>query len=87
MMNMWVPSWPGWGAGWDPSGLPIYARYDFVEYWEYVPESNWASTPGANKDHPFKKVWRDDFDSFDYGRWKKSQNWSFNDNLVTFMES
>jgi len=87
MMNFWIPAWENWNRDFDPVDFPWYAKYDFVEVWDYVPPEQWDTTDGANVDHPFEFSWRDDFNSFDDSRWKKSENWSFNDNLVTFMES
>ena len=87
MMNFWVPAWEGWNNGFDPTDFPWYAKYDYVEVWDYVEPDQWSSTDGADEDHPFQLRWRDDFDTFDETKWVKSNNWSFNDNLVTFMES
>ena len=87
MMNFWLPNFSDWNQGFDPVDMPWYARYDYVEYWEYVPEADWATTEGANKWHPFKKVWRDDFDTFDTSRWKASDDWTFGVNDVTFWAS
>jgi len=87
MMNFWIPGWPAWSAGFSSAGMPWYARYDFVEYWEYVPPNEWDSTPGADEDHPFKQTWKDEFDTFDTNRWEASEAWSFNDNLTTFYRS
>lgn len=77
MMNFWVPNFADWNEGFDPVDMPWYARYDYVEYWEYVPEDEWDSTPGANQYHPFKYTWKDDFDTFDETRWYASDNWTF----------
>jgi hypothetical protein len=87
MMNFWVPNFADWNEGFDPAGMPWYARYDYVEYWEYVPPSEWDSTPEANQWHPFKQTWKDDFDTFDENRWTASENWTFPVNEVTFWKS
>ena len=84
MMNFWVPNFDGWNTGFDPSDMPWYAKYDFVEYWEYVPPQDLNRTSGADQSHPFKFTWRDDFDTLDESRWKVSDNWTFNENDVTF---
>lgn len=76
MMNFWIPSWDKWHNGFDPAEMPWYARYDWVEVYDYTGDEN----------DPFSFRWRDNFDTFDYSRWKKSNNWSFNDNQVTFMD-
>jgi hypothetical protein len=64
--------------------MPWYAKYDFVEFWEYVPPQDLDSTSGADQSHPFKFGWRDDFDTLDESRWKVSENWTFQENDVTF---
>jgi hypothetical protein len=87
MMNFWIPNFSDWNKGFDPVDMPWYARYDYVEYWEYVKEEDWATTEGANYWHPFKKVWRDEFDTFDTDRWVASDDWSFGVNDVTFWAS
>ena len=84
MMNFWVPNFEKWSNGFDPVDMPWYARYDYVEFWEYVPESEWATTEGANQWHPFKFGWKDDFDFLDESRWYVSENWTFPENNVTF---
>lgn len=83
-MNFWVPRFSDWNEGFDPTDMPWYARYDWVEFWEYVPESEWDTTPGANYWHPFKFSWRDDFDYLDQSRWHVSDNWTFGSNNATF---
>jgi hypothetical protein len=44
---------------------PVYANYDYVEVWDYVPADQWGIAVGANEHHPFTFKFRDDFDSFD----------------------
>jgi hypothetical protein len=87
MMNFWIPNFSDWNDGFEAVDMPWYARYDYVEYWEYVKPEDWETTPGANKYHPFKMGWRDDFDTFDTDRWKASNDWTFGVNEVTFWES
>jgi endoglucanase len=49
MMNFWIPDFADWNEGFDGGiDMPWYARYDYVEYWEYVPPAEWESTPLAN---------------------------------------
>jgi len=84
MMNFWVPNFSDWNQGFDPADMPWYAKYDFVEFWEYVPPQDLDSTSGADQSHPFKFGWRDDFDTLDESRWKVSENWTFQENDVTF---
>jgi hypothetical protein len=87
MMNFWVPNFDDWNDEFEPEGMPWYTRYDFVEYWEYVPESEWATTEIADRNHPFKFTWRDDFDTFDESRWLASDHFTFDVNNSMFMES
>jgi hypothetical protein len=90
MMNFWVADFPAsvneWAEDFDPAGMPWYARYDFVEYWEYVPEAE-RGHYGVTDESPFVKTWTDDFNSFDETRWSKKNNWTFEGNDTTFMES
>jgi len=46
-----------------------------------------ADAPHVDKNHPFKLTWKDDFDSLDEGRWKKTDNSSWSSNNATFMAS
>ena len=85
MMNFWIPGFEKWHNGFTEAGMPWHAQYDFVEFWEYVPEERQAEE-GVSSDHPFKFTWKDDFDTFDESRWKKSHRWSFHDNLTIFMD-
>ena len=73
MMNIWSATWSPWGDGFDPSRFPFIIQYDYVKVWSY----NYG-----NKG--FDYMWTDDFDNFDYSRWQKSNNWSFDGNRVTF---
>ena len=59
-MNFWVPTFEWWGGGLDPSSMPWYAEYDWVEYYTY------DENDSAN---PFKLSWKDEFDSIDTSRW------------------
>jgi len=62
MMNFWVANFPAsvndFAEGFVEEDMPWYAKYDYVEYWEYVPSTK-----------SFEKSWRDEFDSFDSNRW------------------
>ena len=75
-MNFWTPTFPGWGDNFNEAGMPWYARYDWVRVEKYN-----ASTGG------FDFYWQDDFDYLDEGKWKKSENWSFDGNSSTFFGS
>lgn len=87
MMNFWIPGFHDWNIGFEAVDMPWYARYDYVEVWDYVPPEDWDNYPVANQWHPFTQRWRDDFDTLDENRWVVSDDWSFNDNLVMFEES
>lgn len=86
-MNYWVPNFSDWNGGFDGEDMPSYVRYDYVEYWEYVPQADWATTENANQYHPFKLTWRDDFNSFNDSRWIKTDDASFGENDATFWAS
>jgi hypothetical protein len=77
MMNFWIPDFHDWNVGFEATGMPWYARYDFVEVWDYVPPEEWANYDVASQWHPFKPRWRDDFDTLDGSRWTVSDNWTF----------
>ena len=71
-MNLWMPQYDKWKEGFNPTCMPWYAKFDFVEVRDYVqpddPESN---------ESPFKFRWRDDFDTFDESKWLKIDNLRF----------
>ena len=74
MMNFWVTSNGAWGKGFNPTAMPWYAEYDFVEV------HKWNGSD-------FDFHWRDDFVSFDANRWHKSDNTTFDANSTTFRAS
>lgn len=88
-MNFWTPTFHSWGAGFDPADMPWYVLYDYVEVFTYNEKLN-----------EFEFHWRDDFNSFDSGRWHKAsggfeanssvfypqQVYTSNGNLVIKME-
>ena len=80
MMNFWVANFPpeinDFAEGFVEEDMPWYARYDWVEYWEYVPSTK-----------SFEFSWRDEFDWFDTNRWEKKTDWTFKGNNTTFMDS
>jgi len=77
MMNFWIPDFYDWNVGFEETGMPWYARYDFVEVWDYVPPEEWVNYDIANQWHPFKQKWRDDFNTLDESRWIVSDDWTF----------
>lgn len=60
-MNFWTPTWNSWGGGRDDSTMPWYARYDYVEAYDY----------DVNTDS-FNLRFRDDFNTFDSSIWSKT---------------
>jgi len=69
MVNIWPPAYVDWVGVFDPSKLPVYAYYDWVEYYSY--------TPGVNDNFTLK--WRDDFDFWNSARWEKgTHTWDGN---------
>ena len=78
MMNFWVPTWSPWGDNFDPAGMPWELQYDWVEVYTYDQTSK-----------TFDFQWRDDFTgtSLNTDLWLPSNNWSFDQNNVTFMQS
>jgi hypothetical protein len=74
MMNVWSATWSPWGDGFNPGAdFPIVAQYDYVKVWSY-----------NYNNKGFDYMWTDDFNSFDYSRWQKSNGWTFDGNRVTF---
>jgi beta-glucanase (GH16 family) len=67
MMNIWQSTNTGWVGQFDSNILPVYAFYDWVKYYAYVPGSGNA---GTNND--FILLWEDNFDSWDTNRWEKA---------------
>ena len=78
MMNLWVSDGATWVGDWNDAVLPRFAYYDWVSYARYTP-----GTGNTGTDHNFTSDWRDDFDTFDSGRWQKATH-TFNGNLVDF---
>jgi len=74
-MNFWTPMWADWGGGRDDRSMPWYARYDYIEAYD------WDSSTDT-----FNLRFRDDFDTLDQNIWRVSENWSFNDNSSLFVE-
>ena len=58
MMNFWTPTFAGWGDYRDPSTMPWYVHYDYVEAWRYDKDKK-----------TFWLEWRDDFNTLDQSRW------------------
>tara|TARA_B100000287_G_scaffold424382_1_gene468918 strand:+ start:3779 stop:4864 length:1086 start_codon:yes stop_codon:yes gene_type:complete len=67
MMNIWQPTAESWVGEFDPDILPVYAFYDWVKYYAYVPGSG-----NAGSDNNFIELWIDNFDYYDNSRWAKA---------------
>jgi hypothetical protein len=68
--NTWISCAPSWVGTLDRKNLPQYQYIDWIEYSRY-------------ENGNFVPEWRDDFDTFDTGRWSKG-NWTFDCNQVNF---
>ena len=74
MMNIWPPDYADWAGSFNAADLPIYAFYDWVKYYAYVPGTGNTGT-GNN----FILLWQDDFDTWNTSRWQKaSHTWDGN---------
>ena len=79
MMNIWQPTAESWVGEFDPDILPVYAFYDWVKYYAYVPNSGNSGT-----DNNFIQLWNDDFDYYDNSRWAKATH-TFDGNNCDFI--
>lgn len=70
--NLWSSTAESWVGPFDDSQLPVY---QFISYLDYKAYNSSTKT--------FEGGWRDEFTSFDTGRWSKA-NWSFDENRVDF---
>ena len=78
MMNIWQPTAVSWAGPFDENILPVYAFYDWVKYYAYVPGTGNAGT-GNN----FIQLWEDNFDYYNTSRWSKASH-SFYGNNASF---
>ncbi|NQV14881.1 family 16 glycosylhydrolase [bacterium] len=78
MMNIWQPDYIDWVGPFDPADLPVYAFYDWITYYEYVP-----GTGNAGTNNDFQELWHDDFDSWNTTRWQKATH-TWDGNNVDF---
>ena len=74
-MNFWTPTFHSWGKGLVVEDMPWYLLFDYVEVFKYDESSN-----------EFNLHWRDDFNSFDSGRWHKASG-TFASNSSEFHSS
>ena len=68
--------WSPWNDFFDDAEMPWYAKYDFVEVYDYDQSSK-----------QFNLRWRDDFNTWDTKKWYASDNWGFDNNSSLFMSS
>ena len=71
-MNFWTPEFDYWGRGRNDSTMPWYARYDYVEAWDYNVDTQ-----------QFSLRFRDDFDFLDESIWRATYG-GFESNSSTF---
>ncbi len=81
MMNIWQSTNTGWVGQFDSNILPVYAFYDWVKYYAYVPGSGNAGT-----DNDFILLWTDNFDFYDTARWTKATH-TWNGNNADFIHA
>ncbi|MBC8216277.1 MAG: family 16 glycosylhydrolase [Candidatus Marinimicrobia bacterium] len=79
MMNIWPPIYEDWVGPFDPNILSVYAIYDWVKYYAYVPGSGNTGT-GNN----FIQLWEDPFDGWNTARWGKATH-TFDGNNADFI--
>ena len=79
MMNIWQSTNTGWVGQFDSNILPVYAFYDWVKYYAYVPGSGNTGT-----DNNFIQLWEDNFDFYDTARWTKATH-TWNGNNADFI--
>jgi len=80
MMNIWQSTNTDWVGQFDSNILPVYAFYDWVKYYAYVPGSGNTGT-----DNNFIQLWEDNFDFYDTARWTKATHtWNGNIKRVLF---
>lgn len=79
MMNIWQPTNVDWVGAFSISSLPIYAFYDWVKYYAYVP-----GTGNSGTDNNFMQLWADPFDEWNTDRWGKATH-TFDGNNVDFI--
>jgi len=81
MMNIWNPVYADWVGAWNSEILPRFSYYDFVSYSAYTP-----GTGDTGTESNFTFSWKDDFDSFDYNRWEKSDDHTWGGNQSLFID-
>ena len=79
MMNIWQPIYEEWVGEFDEGILPVYAYYDWVKYYMYVP-----GTGNYGTDNNFFLLWGDEFETWDTDRWQKA-NHTFDGNNCDFI--
>jgi hypothetical protein len=75
MMNIWQPIYEEWVGEFDEDILPVYAYYDWVKYYMYVP-----GTGNYGTDNNFFLLWGDEFETWDTDRWQKANHTFYGNN-------
>ena len=81
MMNIWNPVYVDWVGAWNSEILPRFSFYDYVSYSAYTPGMGDSGTESN-----FTFSWKDDFDTFDYNRWEKSDDHTWGGNQSLFID-
>ncbi len=81
MMNIWNPVYEDWVGAWNSEILPRFSYYDYVSYSSYTPGEG-----DTGSDSNFTFLWKDDFETFDYNRWEKSDNHTWGGNQSLFID-
>ena len=81
MMNIWNPVYADWVGAWNSEILPRFSFYDYVSYSAYTPGMGDSGTESN-----FTFSWKDDFDTFDYNRWEKSDDHTWGGNQSLFID-
>ena len=82
MMNLWPAVWENWVGVWNQEDTPKHVYYDYVKYYEYVPNQGDYGT-----DNNFRLVWEDNFHNFNDNIWEDNSSGSFEGNLCSFSPS
>ncbi len=82
LMNCWPSEAVGWAGVWDPSVMPVEARYDYVRCYAYTP-----GTGSSGTDNNFSFLWEDNFDALDTSRWTVEKDGGFGGNFCRFKAS
>ena len=79
IMNIWPAIWEDWVGEWNEQDTPKHAYYDYVKYYEYVP-----NTGNYGTNNNFQLLWEDNFTNFNENIWDDNSSGTFGGNLCTF---